>query len=118
MFRLFRRPERRLTFIKAQMRVGEQWQEVTLANVSATGVMVRCAETPDVGCRVEIRHRGVTICGEVAWSTATRFGLKSPETIDLSALTAQSSLQLERRRAERVPPTNRRLRERWMFWNT
>ncbi len=99
------------------MRTGELWQEVTLANVSASGLMVKSAEAPAVGSQVEIRHRGVTISGEVVWTTRSRFGVRSVEEIDLSALTAHSDLQPDRRKFERPPPTNRRLRARWMFWN-
>jgi len=112
MFRLSRRPLRKITSIKAQMRVGEDWTEVRLANVSARGLMVKCPQGVDLAPVVEIRHRGVTITGQVVWTTPTRFGLTSFVDIDLAALTAQSDLQLDRRLAERAPPTNRRVRAR------
>lgn len=66
MFGSSRRPQRKLTSIKAQMRVGEEWAEVSLVNVSAQGAMVRSPRAAEVGAQVEIRHRGVTITGSVA----------------------------------------------------
>jgi hypothetical protein len=117
MFRLSRRPQRKFTSIKAQMRVGDEWCEVSLANLSSHGAMVKGAASPEVGSEVEIRHRGAGIRGEVVWATRTRFGLRSSEEIDLSSLTAQSDLQPDRRQTDRAPPTTRRVRARWMFWN-
>jgi hypothetical protein len=100
------------------MRAGEEWAEVNLINVSAQGVMVRSSRNPEVGTDVEIRHRGVTITGNVVWATTTRFGLRSYGDIDVAALTAHSDLSPDRRLIERAPPTNRRMRARWRFWNT
>lgn len=54
MVRLFHSPKRSVTPIKAQMRVGEQWQEVRLTEVFATGATLTCADAPDVGTCVEI----------------------------------------------------------------
>jgi hypothetical protein len=118
MFGLPRRPLRKLASLKVQFRAGEEWSEVTLANVSARGVMVRSPAPPQVGADIEIRHRGVTITGQVVWARRTRFGVRSFEEVDLSALLAQSDLQPDRRHLERAPPTNRRVRARWMFWNS
>lgn len=99
------------------MRVGDHWHEVTLANVSATGLMVKCTEPAEIGSTVEIRHRGVTVSGRIVWTTHSRCALLSSDEIDLSALTAQSNLHPDRRQVERMPPTIRRLRARWLLWN-
>ena len=116
MFGSPRRPERRLTSVKAQMRTGEQWTEVTLANVSTHGVMVKGTEPPVLGSPVELRRRGVTILGHVVWASRTRFGVQTPEAIDLPSLMAESGLQPDRRACER-PATPRRASARWMLWN-
>jgi hypothetical protein len=98
------------------MLVGEEWVEVTLANLSSHGAMVRSVAARPVGTEVEIRRRGVRIIGTVVWAMPTRFGIKSIEAIDLPALMAQSELQPDRRTGE-GPPTTRRSASRWMFWN-
>lgn len=88
------RAPRRQAFVTAQMRVGDEWVEVGIANVSSTGLMVKFPGGPRVGNAVELRRRGTSIAGEVVWWTATRFGLRSFEEIDTAAL-LESGLQPE-----------------------
>ena len=88
------REPRRQAFVKAQMRVADEWVEVGIANVSSTGVMVKFAAGPNVGQTVELRRRGVAIRGEVVWRTQTRFGVRSFDEIDPAAL-VESGLQPE-----------------------
>lgn len=57
-----------------------------IANVSATGLLLKCSDPPPVGTRVEIGRRGMRIAGEVVWVRGTRFGLRSFDEIDQSAL--------------------------------
>jgi len=99
------------------MRVGEQWTEVILANVSTHGVMVKGAPQPVLGSPIELRRRGVTILGHVVWTSRTRFGVQTADAIDLPSLMAESGLQADRRAGER-PATPRRAGARWMLWNS
>jgi hypothetical protein len=99
------------------MRVGDDWVEITLINVSQTGLMVRSMLQPAVGSVVEIRRRGLALVGEVVWSTPTRFGVRTSEEVDLTALMARSDLQPDRRNIQRPATTTRRARARWIFWN-
>jgi len=80
------RAPRRQTFAKAHLRVEDDWVEVSLANVSSTGLMVKFPGGLAVGSDVEIRRRGSVIKGTVVWATSTRFGVRSAEQIDQSAL--------------------------------
>ena len=100
MLRLLRRPDRKLSSIKAQLRMGERWTEITLANVSSHGLMTKGAPQLPIGSLVEIRRRSVTINGQVMWATPTRLGVRAFEKIDLPALMATSELQPDRRRGE------------------
>ena len=99
------------------MLLENNWIEISLINVSSHGAMVRSMIQPAPGSKVEIRRRGSRITGEVVWATATRFGIRTTEKIDLDALTAKSELQPERRSNER-PVSSRRARARWIFWNS
>jgi hypothetical protein len=81
-----RRDARRQTFISGKMRTTAEWIDVSIANVSATGLLVKCAAAPPVGTEVEIGRRGMRIMGEVVWSRGTRFGLRSFHEIDQAAL--------------------------------
>ena len=80
------RAPRRQVFAKAQMLVAGEWTEISLANVSETGLMVKFSGGLPAGTQVEIRKRGTTILGEVVWSTPTRLGVRSFAQIDQSAL--------------------------------
>ena len=80
------RAPRRQVFTKAQMLVAGEWAEVSLANVSETGLMVKFSGGLPTGTQVEFRKRGTRITGEVVWSTSTRLGVRSFAQIDQSAL--------------------------------
>ena len=112
MFGAGTRPNRMLAFLRAQLRVGDEWSEVGIANVSATGLMVKCIHAPEVGSRIEIRRRGVAITGQVVWAMHNRFGVSTDEVIDRAALFAKSQLQADRRNPQRGDEA-RRGRARW-----
>ena len=99
------RAVRKVALIKARMRAGEDWVEIAVANISATGLMAKCPVPPVRGAEVEIRHRGAVITGQVVWSTATRFGMESAAPIDVDEFTAGSGL--ETRQAGDVPARRR-----------
>lgn len=84
------------------MRVKGAWVEVAIANISASGLMVRSALAPSMGAEVELQRRGLTIKGVVVWSSSTRFGIRSFEPIDVQALSAHSGLRAEGRREKLV----------------
>lgn len=94
------RAQRRAAFIKAQLRDGEAWRDITIGNISTTGLMVKCQKPPAIGSDVEVRRRGVAITGQVVWASPTRFGLRSAEPIDVSELTAESGLIVNHSRSE------------------
>lgn len=75
------------------MRRADEWIEIAIGNVSATGLMAKCPAPPATGTEVEIRRRGMVIHGRVVWSTATRFGMESAEPIDVEELTGISGLE-------------------------
>ena len=109
MLRSKSRAPRKTAFIKAQMKGGEEWLEITIGNISATGLMAKSQTNPPVASVVEVRRRGAVIIGQVVWSTRTRFGLKSSEPIDVEALTAESGLDVGQARSGAPPPPPRRL---------
>lgn len=100
------RAPRRQVFGKAHLLIEGEWVEVSLANVSATGVMVKFPGGLPVGTRIELRRRGLAIAGEVVWSTSTRFGVRSFEEIDQSALLDTG---LQPKVAEKPLPARKRI---------
>lgn len=45
------RASRRITFINAKLRAGDEWRDVQIRNVSETGLLVRVADPPRSGRR-------------------------------------------------------------------
>lgn len=89
------RAVRKVALIKAQMRAAHDWIEIAIGNVSASGLMAKCARPPAPGTTVEIRRRRAIIVGIVVWATPTRFGVASSEPIDVDELTASSGLEAQ-----------------------
>ena len=79
---------------------GEEWLDITIGNISTSGLMVKCQAPRPIGATIEIRRRGMAIKGEVVWSMPTRFGLRSFERIDVEALTAEGGLNIHQTRVE------------------
>lgn len=94
------RAPRKTAFIKAHLQDGGEWQDVTIGNISTSGLMAKSQANPPVGAKVEIRRRGMVVTGEVVWSLPTRFGLRSFRSIDVDALTADAGLATHRTRTE------------------
>jgi hypothetical protein len=105
------REPRRQTFISGKMRTTAEWIDVSIANVSATGLLVKCPAAPPVGTKVEIGRRGMRIVGEVVWSRGTRFGLRSFHEIDQAALVEAG---LKSARPDISPPQ----KKRWWHWRS
>lgn len=86
------RAERKVTFVKAHLRVGDAWVEIGIGNVSLTGLMAKTPSVPAEGSEVEIRRRGLEIRGRVVWTAGSRFGLRSHDPIDVDAMLAKSEV--------------------------
>lgn len=86
------RSPRRVAFINAKLRAGDEWLDVQIRNVSEGGLLVRVSEPPAVGEPVEIRRRGCCITGLVVWCTRSRMGVKADHAINLERLTADSGI--------------------------
>ncbi len=102
-----KREPRRIVSLKAQLRDGETWQEVSIANISSSGYMAKADAPPQSGASVEIRHRGIAISGHVVRSEGRRFAVKANEPIDLGELLAKAGI--EARSAHRAPNRPARL---------
>lgn len=111
MLRMPREP-RRLMIASARMREGERESAAVIGNVSKLGLMVKCDRPPAPGARVEIWQGGLRIEGEVRWTKHRRFGLRSDEPIDLSALFPAPEPSSEPRAPKRFTPREFRPRPR------
>lgn len=113
------REPRRKVLVRARMRLGADWGDVTIHNMSSRGLLAT-SETP---CRrgtiVEIRRVHHVIIGRVVWQSGAYFGLRTQDRIDMDGLVAakppatkpERSAEAdagERRTARRVIPTAER----------
>lgn len=97
------------------MRVVASWGDVCILNISARGMQLQAARTPERGTYIEIRRGAHVIIGCVAWAKQHRFGIKSQDALFVDAIVAepgageaQRAQQLayapvERRRSARPP---------------
>jgi hypothetical protein len=100
------RETRQVVFLNARLRTDEGWSDVTICNLSARGLMAKCAKPPPKGAFVEVRRGGSCIVGQVRWSHGLRFGLRSQDRIDTAALhedPKRTGRRYERRETERPP---------------
>lgn len=83
---LRQREKRRNVALDARLRGDDGWHDVIIRNLSSRGLMIECARAPGRGAFVELRRGTHCIVGHVRWSRGTRFGIRSQERIDVSAL--------------------------------
>lgn len=96
------REQRKITFTKAYMAQGEGWVDVTIANISSSGMMVKCGDVPQRGASVTIRRRAAGVTGTVQWVSGRRFGLKADHPIDLAAFLAESAAEVNQHQSSAV----------------
>ena len=90
------REERRTILPRVRLRADAGWSEVTIVNVSSRGLMFRCPSPPERGSFIEIRHRGASIVGRVAWSRGSRCGIRTQDRLDIQELLAPSPIRPRR----------------------
>lgn len=84
------RAPRKTALTRAKVQVGNDWLNISISNVSATGLMVKVSGGPAGGCRTRNPPPRADSPGRGVWSTRTRFGLRSFSAIDVAASTAPS----------------------------
>ncbi len=111
-----KRAPRKFSTIKAKMRRDDEWLDVQIANMSASGLMIRCQDPPEKGAAVHIQRRGTAITGTVVWATPTRFGMTSDRPIDCEELQSNLFAQPDRRAIDRGDAPRRKTGLRLWPW--
>lgn len=82
------REPRRKVMIRARMRSGADWSDVSIHNMSSRGLLA----TSDVVCRpgtvIEIRRIHHIIVGRVVWQNGAYFGVRTQDRIDIDGIIA------------------------------
>lgn len=80
------REPRRQILVKARMRVGGDWYDVSIRNVSSRGMMLVSDRPPPPGAYIEIRKTFMTIIARAVWVRDGFFGIRTQDRIDFDEL--------------------------------
>ncbi|MDQ3245683.1 MAG: hypothetical protein M3Q52_02090 [Pseudomonadota bacterium] len=110
--------------IRARLRVGANWFDACVLNISDRGLGMQASSPPPRGIYVEVRRGPHVMIGCVAWSNGHRFGLRTQDMLAIDAIVREPDSSelaggpapglppaLERRAAPR-PPAERAERNR------
>lgn len=103
---------RRRVILPARLRLGAQWSDACILNVSSRGMLIQTGQPAQQGMTVELRRDRHVITGRVMWHSGGRIGLHCEERVpveEILSLGAGKSLHLvaadgaliERRRVPR-----------------
>jgi len=84
------REPRQPVSIGGRFNIGGGWRDLHIRNISPRGIMAACADPPTRGDYVELRCGPQVIVARVVWVRDGRFGARTQDKIDLSALTGGS----------------------------
>lgn len=99
------REPRRTVLVRARMRTGSRWTDVTIHNISSRGMMVETEHPPDPGTYIEIRRGAEVVIGRVVWRITRNFGILAQDRIDIDAIIRDPGPEGMQRTAARGGPT-------------
>ena len=88
---------RRRVILPARLRLGSQWTDVCILNVSSRGMMIQTGQPAQHGTIVEIRRERHVISGRVMWRNGGKIGLQCEDRVpveEILSLGASKSLRL------------------------
>lgn len=89
------REPRQRVFVKARMRLGSDWSDVSIQNVSSRGLMARADTPPRPGAYIEIRKAAVVIVARAVWVKGQTFGVRTQDRLDIDGLLQSAAAQLK-----------------------
>jgi len=88
---------RRRVILPARLRLGSQWTDICILNVSSRGLMIQSGQPARQGTIVEVRRERHIITGRVMWRDGGKIGLQCEDRVpvdDMLSLGAAKSLRL------------------------
>lgn len=83
-----KREARRPVLVKARMRDGAEWDDITIHNMSSRGLLTSSARALRPGTVIEIRRVHHIIIGRVVWARGRSAGIRTQDTMDMDAIIA------------------------------
>jgi len=88
---------RRRVILPARLRLGSQWTDICILNVSSRGLMIQSGQPARQGTIVEVRRERHIITGRVMWRDGGKIGLQCEDRVPVEgilSLGAAKSLRL------------------------
>jgi hypothetical protein len=102
------REPRQRVFVRARMRRGNDWSDVSIQNVSSRGLMARADTPPRPGAYIEIRKAAVVIVARAVWVKGHTFGVRTQDRLDIDGLLQSAAAQLKQAAGRSVATQERR----------
>ncbi len=81
-----KREPRRKVLVRARMRAGDAWSDVTIHNMSSRGLLAAADAECRPGTVIEIRRIHHIIVGRVVWQSGGYFGVRTQDAIDMDGI--------------------------------
>ena len=85
------REPRRKALVRGRMRLGADWRDVNILNISSRGLLLHAAPPPERGAYVEVRRGTHVIVARVVWSSQERFGVRSQDPLCVDSIISESA---------------------------
>ncbi|NJC33649.1 hypothetical protein GGR88_001123 [Sphingomonas jejuensis] len=100
------REARRKVLIPSRMRLGADWVDVCIHNMSSFGMLVGGDDAPAAGSYVDIRRGTHVIIGRVVWRKDRFFGVRTQDRLDIDSIVNEPRLA-KRPQAQQTPAERR-----------
>jgi hypothetical protein len=94
--------------LQGRMRGDREWIDVSIKDLSETGLMAECACPPSRGHYIEIRRYDHSLVGVVVWSKENRFGVCLADKAEMQALISGKRQPRDRDRRDMTTRTTSR----------
>lgn len=72
--------------VPARLRLGAQWTDACILNVSSRGLLIHCPEPAERGTYVELRRGDQIIVARVIWRRGSLAGLRAQDRVPVEAI--------------------------------
>ena len=102
------REPRRNVLIRARMRIGASWRDVSILNISSRGLMIHSAQPPSQGAYLEVWRGRHAIIARVVWAREQRFGVRTQDPLSVEAIVREPDKSAPDARRSQEAPVERR----------
>lgn len=77
--------------VPARLRIGAQWTDACILNVSSRGLLIHSADPAERGTYVELRRADQVIVARVIWRSGSLAGLRAQDRVPVEAIATSRS---------------------------